>query len=311
LRVLVTGAGGFVGASFLTALLRSGHHQVAILLRPETRLWRIEALLPKIEVLVADLGARRELAASLSQFQPDAIVHLAWDGVLGRDRNCIAQWRNLPAASLLLESAAAAGAKHFIAMGSHAEYGPSPDRITEDDWPHPTTLYGAAKLATCILAEAMSQELGVRFAWLRLFSSYGPRDNPEWLVPHLIVQLLQRARPSVTKAEQLWDYLYVDNVADALLKVLDTPQATGVFNLGSGSALPLRRIIETVRDMVDPSLEVGFGEVPYRPDQVMHLEAAIGRLTAATGWRPVTSLEQGLATTLDWYRKHGALARFA
>jgi nucleoside-diphosphate-sugar epimerase len=79
-------------------------------------------------------------------------------------------------------------------------------------------------------------------------------------------------------------------------------RAHGVFNLGSGVAHKLADIVTTLRDLIDPSLPLGFGEVPYRQDQVMYLEADITRLTAATGWTPRVPLEVGLREVVDWLR---------
>ena len=146
------------------------------------------------------------------------------------------------------------------------------------------------------------------FTWLRLFSCYGPDDNPLWLVPYLIARLLRGERPRLTAAEQVWDYLYVDDVATAVIGALDTG-ACGIFNLGSGEARPLREIIVKIRDAIDPALALGFGEVPYRPDQVMHLEADIGAFSAATGWRPTISLDQGIGATTAWHREEFSGAR--
>ena len=130
-------------------------------------------------------------------------------------------------------------------------------------------------------------------AWLRLFSSYGPDDDPSWMIPYMIKRLLAAEKPSLTKAEQMWDYLHVDDAAAGIVAALDA-DARGFFNLGSGQSRPLRTIIESIRDLIDPSLPLGFGEVPYRPDQVMHLEADITSLSLASGWRPQVALEDGL-----------------
>jgi nucleoside-diphosphate-sugar epimerase len=83
--------------------------------------------------------------------------------------------------------------------------------------------------------------------------------------------------------------------------VAETPGAAGVFNLASGRVETIRRIVEMVRDLIDPSLSLGFGEVPYRPDQVMCMQADIRRLVKTTGWRPETSLEAGLQKTVQWF----------
>jgi nucleoside-diphosphate-sugar epimerase len=142
---------------------------------------------------------------------------------------------------------------------------------------------------------------GRPYAWLRLFSSYGPDDDPSWLIPYLVRTLLAGEKPRLTRAEQVWDYIHVADAAAAIIATLDAG-VTGIFNLGSGEARPLRGIVEFLRDAIDPSLPLGFGEVAYRPDQVMHLESDVGALRAATGWAPRVPLEQGLAEVIAWHR---------
>src|ERR1019366_4311588 len=107
-------------------------------------------------------------------------------------------------------------------------------------------------------------------------------------------------RPKLTRGEQMWDYLHVDDVASAVVATFDS-DARGVFNLGSGRALRLRAIVKMIRDAIDPALPLGFGDVAYRPDQVMHLEADVSALRSATGWRPAIPLEEGIAGTVAWH----------
>jgi nucleoside-diphosphate-sugar epimerase len=197
---------------------------------------------------------------------------------------------------------AALGCHRFVGLGSQAEYGPQTGRIREDCPTRPTTLYGAAKLATCLMLERAAASSGRGFAWLRLFSTYGPGDDPSWMIPYLIRCLLARERPSLTAAEQVWDYLHVDDAAAAVVAVMDM-DAVGVFNLGSGRASPLRDIVTFIRDCIDPALPLGLGEVPYRADQVMHLEADVSALHAATGWAPSVPLQDGLRAVVDDYRR--------
>jgi len=304
-KILLTGASGFVGSYVLRQLLAQGVEVGALLRRPEEA-WRIRDELARTRVLRAGLEEGDALAREVFAFAPTHVVHLAWSGVLGRSRNEASQHVNVFHSMRLLEAALDAGARHFVGLGSQAEYGPCQARIGEGTPTNPTTMYGAAKLATCLLAGRLCELRGARFAWLRLFSSYGPQDSPEWMIPYLALKLLHRERPSVTAAGQLWDYIYVEDAAAAVVAATLADGASGVFNLGSGSAPRLRDIIEAVRDAIDPALPVGFGEVPYRPDQVMHLEADITRLTGATGWRPRVPLAEGIARTVDWYRKHDA-----
>lgn len=304
MKVFVTGASGFLGSYVLQHLLQSGNAEVAALVRHPAGAWRIADALPRVHVVQASLGEPALLAEALAAFRPTHLIHLAWTGVLGRDRNAPAQHVNAFESLRLVELGLAAGVRHFIGLGSQAEYGPCVARIDESTPTAPTTMYGAAKLATCVMASRLCALNEARFSWLRLFSSYGPKDHVDWMIPYLACALLRGERPSVTAAEQRWDYVYVADAAEAVLRVCESEQAKGVFNLGSGSAVPLRAIIERVRDEIDPALPIGFGEVPYRPDQVMHLEADITRLATAAAWRPSTDLATGLRNTVDWYRTH-------
>jgi nucleoside-diphosphate-sugar epimerase len=123
------------------------------------------------------------------------------------------------------------------------------------------------------------------------------------MIPCLIEALLQGRSPKLTAGSQLWDYLYVEDAARAIVAVVLEKGASGVFNLGSGQAFSIRSIAERVRDRIDPRLYLDFGAVPYRADQVMHLEADIGRLHDATGWKPEVTIDDGLARTVDWHRE--------
>lgn len=304
MKILLTGASGFLGSCVLRQLLEMPGVEVAALVRRPGDAWRIREPLQRIRVIPFGLDDGMALAQAVASFRPSHVIHLAWSGVAGRNRNDAAQHVNVFETLRLLDLALGAGASVFVGLGSQAEYGPCRSRIDESTPVHPTTMYGTAKLATALLAERLCTLSGARFAWLRLFSSYGPRDHPEWMLPYLIGELLERRRPAVTAAEQRWDYLFVDDAAAAVVAAARSDSAQGVFNLGSGAAHPLRRIIEMARDEIDPDLPIGFGEVPYRPDQVMHLEADVSRLAAATGWRPKVDLGEGIRRTVHWHR-HG------
>jgi UDP-glucose 4-epimerase len=306
MKVLLTGASGFVGSYVLRQLIATPGVEVAALVRDPQSAWRIRDALAAVRVISGGLEDADRLEDALASFRPSHVVHLAWAGVLGRDRNDAAQHVNVFHSMRLLELALRHGARHFVGLGSQAEYGPCQARIDESTPTAPTTIYGAAKLSTCLMAARLCELSGARFAWLRLFSSYGPADSPEWMIPYLTLKLLRRERPAVTAAEQLWDYIFVEDAAAAIVAAARADGAHGVFNLGSGIAPRLRDIIEMVRDEIDPALPVGFGEVAYRPDQVMHLEADIGRLTRATAWRPKVPLAEGIKRTVAWYRTHDA-----
>jgi nucleoside-diphosphate-sugar epimerase len=131
-------------------------------------------------------------------------------------------------------------------------------------------------------------------------------EEAEWMIPYLIRTLQKGEKPSLTACEQRWDYLFATDAAEAIWQTAVSPAAHGVFNLGSGQVYTLRQIVEQIRDNIDPKLPLGFGEVEYRPDQVMHLEADISRLTAATGWAPGTPIDRGIELDVQWHRRRDA-----
>jgi UDP-glucose 4-epimerase len=114
-------------------------------------------------------------------------------------------------------------------------------------------------------------------------------------------------RRPLTGGAQAWDYLYIEDTAEALCQAAVNDGAHGVYNLGAGEAYPIRSLVERIRDLIDPALPLGFGELPYLPDQSMHLQADIHRFQNATGWSPEVSLEAGLKSTIAWYRANRAL----
>ena len=301
MRLLITGASGFVGAKTLELALAHGH-EVAATVRPHSPARRLAPFAGRYQRLAIDLNDRPALTAAVAQFSPEAIIHAAWSGVANAarfERSQISE--NIDAACALVEAGAAAGCAAFIGLGSQGEYGAGSSML-EDALPEPTTLYGAAKVSTLYLTRQLAAQTGMRHAWLRLFSTYGPDDNDGWLIPTLISAMLRGERPKTTLGTQYWDWLYIDDAARGLLAAATTPGAQGVFNLGSGEAVQVRQAVESIRDLAAPGMELVFGEIPFRPDQVMHMQATIARLRSATGWAPQVRFAEGIARTVAWYR---------
>ena len=302
MRCLVTGATGHLGA-FLTRHLLGMGFEVAILVRPQSDLWRLSDVLGSITLLYGALGDLDGIRKPLHEWHPEVTFHLAWQGVSGDHRNESTQITQNVAGTLeLFEFVQTAGCKAWIGVGSQAEYGPQPKILREGLTPRPETAYGVAKLCTGLLTEKLCEIAGMRFVWIRLLAIYGPMDDPKHLLPWVISRLLASERPALTPGDQLWDYLYIDDAAEAIIQLAMEPAASGIFNLGSGEAVSVRSVAEQIRDTIDPALPLGFGDIPYRHDQVMHLQADITKLSNATGWRPQVSLAEGLRRTIDWHR---------
>lgn len=297
--LVVSGANGFLGAEVVVDAMRRGW-RVLGLVRPGARVERLAAL-PGAELVPAETLEAPSLMVKLAAAQPQAFVHAAWRGVGGADRNDPFQIEtNLPLTLAAVRLAQTIGCSTWIGIGSQAEYGNPNRRLDESAPTQPTTLYGRAKLAAGIAALGLAETLGLRGAWLRVFSLYGPGDAPTWFVQQVIREFLAGRTPRLTPCGQRWDYLYVADAARAVMAVVEAPAAGGLFNLGAGEATSLRNIVEMVRQLLGTSLTADYGAVSYRPDQVMHLEADIGRLQRATGWQPQVPLATGLRECVEF-----------
>jgi UDP-glucose 4-epimerase len=292
LHVAITGATGFIGAAVTSELLSSGA-SVTVLSRQESNRARLSELSGYTGLTYSRLSDK-QLGNDLSALKPDVFLHCGWRGVAGSERNEGFQFTdNIPSTIHSVELAVATGCRQWIGLGSQAEYGNLNQRLHEDAPVRPTTLYGKAKLAAGVTALGLCEAHKITGTWLRIFSTYGPGDSPNWFLPYVTQELIAGRAPQLTKCEQLWDYLYVTDFARAVIAVAHE-QADGIFNVGSGTAQPLKYYVELIRTELGASLEPVYGAVPYRPDQVMHLEADISRLKEITGWSPEVGTVDGL-----------------
>jgi UDP-glucose 4-epimerase len=308
MHCFVTGCSGFVGSHLARELLRRGH-TVTALVRPGANLERISDCVADMHIIEGTLHDLGSLESAVSDRRFDAACHLAWFGVTAGYRNDFGQITDNVMQSLalwrILESV---GCRIWLSVGSQAEYGLYSGVLREDLPPRPATAYGAAKLALCILTQRLCAMAGVRFLWMRLFSTYGPGDDEQHMVPALIRSLLRGEMYPLTSGEQVWDFLYISDVIDALVAGLETETADGIFNLASGKPGLLRDFMQAVRDEVDPSLPLGIGKIPYRPDQVMHLEGDVSRLREATQWSPRVDWAEGIRRTVQSHRQKEEVA---
>jgi UDP-glucose 4-epimerase len=287
--ILLSGSTGFVGRA-LHRYLQDHNLQVY----PLTRL---------------HLTGDQPFAFSLPQ--SPIIIHTAWAGVLGSQRNSELQDRNLEISSRILLIAEQLEARALIAFGSQAEYG-NPNRIVvEDELLRPSTLYGQRKLDCFQLLSEGSSRARIPLVWLRLFDPYGPGDNPAWFMPYVIRSALSDFSPELTKCEQLWDYIYIDDVCSAVSAIVLAARKvkiqSGCYNLSSGLAVSLKTVVELIFKIVaPPSAHPLYGAVPYRDDQVMHLQGCNQKLCQDFGWTPAMPLELGIAQTVNYFRSQAS-----
>lgn len=308
-RVFLTGGTGFIGAAIARRLIDHGI-QIAILIRPESSRWRLEDIVDRVQVVSGSLECRASYEDGMMKFRPDTVMHLGWHGTKKgyRDHSDQAH-RNVLASVDLLECAAKAGCRTFLGAGSQAEYGSSSEVIHEDSPTRPGTVYGAAKLATGVLLARIAALHEMRFAWLRIFSVYGPKDEAGTLVSYVVSELLAGKCPAVSTGAHLWDFLYVDDAAAAFIAIGES-HVSGIVNIASGHPRPVREMIERLRDEIDRSLPVGFGAVTDSLAAAECLRAGISPLEQI-GWRATTTIDSGVKQTVAWHREYHIRQGFA
>ena len=303
-KAIITGCTGAVGVSIIQELILNDWYIIAVCRENSSR----RASIPKsskVRIVECNLEKIEKLPALIEE-KCDVFFHLAWDGTYGEDRmNCIRQNKNVEYTLHAVNAAKELGCEVFIGAGSQSEYGRIDGVLHPNIVCNPDNPYGAAKLAACHMSRILCNQLGIRHNWCRILSIYGAYDGEYTMVCSIIKKLLRGERPICTVGNQIWDYIYSKDAARAFRLVAEKGKKDAVYCLGSGRTRTLRQYIEVIRDTIDPGLKVGFGELPYYPNQVMHLEADISNLTEDTGFIPQYSFEDGIKETIEWCKNSG------
>jgi len=290
-KIIVTGATGCVGSAvvrralahdmFVTCIVHQGSKRLSNL--PEdSRVKVVECNLSNYDSLELD-------------DKYDAFIHLAWEKTFGSSRDdAEVQTRNIQYTLDACRLAHRCGCKVFAGAGSQAEYGVQSVDLTPDLPVKPESGYGIAKFASGKLSAMLCKSLGMRQNWVRILSVYGPNDGENTLISYLIHELKAGRSPELTKCEQVWDYLYADDAADAILAIVERGKCGKAYPLGSGNGRRLSEFIEEIRCVINPSVPVKYGAKDYYPHQPMFLVADIGDLIADTGWTPKYSFIEGI-----------------
>ncbi|MFA5276828.1 MAG: NAD(P)-dependent oxidoreductase [Candidatus Omnitrophota bacterium] len=301
-QAIITGATGTLGIALVKYLAELGI-SVTALIRPGSKRNADIPKLDKIRIVECDLAALPSLTKQLSH-QYDAFFHLGWN-TASRE---IANDPFIQAQSILYTLDAVRlshdlGCKVFVGAGSQAEYGQVEGLLTADTPANPKTSYGIAKYTAGKLSRQLCEAFGVRHCWCRILSVYGPFDRETTAAMYCIHSLLKGEKPSLTKSEQIWDYIYSADCAKALYLIAKKGRHGVAYPIGSGQARPLRKYFECIRDYINPLLPLGIGDKQYSDGQIMRLSADIAVLTKDTGFVPEYSFEAGIKETIGWVKK--------
>lgn len=300
-RIVLTGATSMLGVALIEECINNEIEVLAITRRNSDNITRIpESKL--IKVVECNLNKIKELNGIKGSY--DLFYHFAWDYTSKEKRdNARCQNYNIEYTLDAVELAKKLNCHTFIGAGSQAEYGRISDVISPSSPINPESAYGAAKYAAGKLSRLMCRDLQMKHIWTRIFSVYGRYDNEGTMIRYAIEELLKGRKPSFTKSEQKWDYLYSKDAGRAFYLIGQVGIDKSIYCLGSGKVKTLSEYIKIINQMVNPDIAVGIGDKDYVNNQVMHLCADISSLTKDTGFQPKYQFEEGIAETIQWLKE--------
>jgi nucleoside-diphosphate-sugar epimerase len=303
-RVLVTGAGGFIGRSSIAPLQRLGFEVHAVfsgVARPHA-----SAALPGTITHVADLLNERQAEDLLMRVAPSHLLHFAWIATPGIYWQSAENFRWLDASQSLLRGFRARGGVRAVMAGSCVEYDWSQAGVcSETSSPmadgSALTPYAATKIALGKALAQFSREERLSSAWGRIFFQFGPHEYPDRLVPSVIRHLLMHQEALCTHGRQIRSFLHVADVGAAFAQLLDS-DVQGAVNIGSDERIALADLVGRIALKIGRPDLVRLGARSAPADEPPLLVPEVRRLRDEVRWRPQLSLNEGLDDAIAWWR---------
>ena len=304
-RALVTGATGFVGANLARALLVEGC-EVHLLAHHQDQTWRIDSIRGDVRVHEGDLCDRGSVDRIVTQARPELVFHCAVYGAYSWQESAERMVQtNVLGTMNLLQACMASGVESVVNTGSSSEYGYKDHAPAEDEWLEPNSEYALTKASATMYCRWLAQNKGLDVATLRLYSVYGPYEDPGRLIPTLIRCGLAGKLPPLVNPEIARDYVSVEDVCQAyLLAAARRPggEAGAIYNVGTGKQTSIREAIEIARRVLGLTCEPEWGSMPDRRWDTSTWVADVRKIERDLGWRPAHTFEQGFRRTVEWCR---------
>lgn len=305
-RILITGGSGFIGACLARDLIAAGAN-VHLLLRPDFRDWRLHDLLDDFAPHWADLRDADAVRRAIDETRPDVIYHLATHGAYPTqsDRSTIFA-TNMQGTLNLIDALNRRDYRAFVHAGSSSEYGFKDRPMREDDVLESRTDYAIGKAAASLMVLAEAHR-GKPNCVVRVFSAYGPWEEPSRLVPYVMGCCNRGENPRVTSGQQPRDFIYVDDVVELMKTAARLPSARGrILHAGTARQSRVRDMIETIVAVSGRRVQPQFGTAEMHQYEPNAWVANIEKTTALTGWKPRYDLKSGVAAMWNWYGKSQA-----
>lgn len=300
-KILVVGANGFIGTRLSIELAKQGFCVIALVdyRFPYDALLSNKNIITK-EFILEDLDLIRDDEVFNDI---DTIYHLAWVGVNANLRNSVdTQLQNITFGLKIMEFATYHRIKRVIIPGSAAELGCGIGYITGYERPAPSDMYSAVKVATRYVCQTYAKQHNIGLIWLLVTSIYGPSRNDNNLLTYVIQSFMKGEKPSTTKLEQKWDYIYIDDLVRAFILVGESGKDGKIYPIGSGEVKMLREYVEIIRDLINPQLSIGLGDIEYKnPDKIDNQIFDLSELVKDTGFHAQYSFVDGIKEVLKHY----------
>ena len=313
-RVILTGATGFVGANLARALLRAGH-DVHLLIRGTGDHWRLRDIRGDVAMHQVDLADSPAVSTVVASVQPEWVFHLAVYGAysIQTDAHRMVE-TNLMGTINLVEACARTGCDAFVNTGSSSEYEFTAQAAVETDRLVPNSTYAVTKAAATHYCHYVAHRDKLNLSTLRLYSVYGPYEDPCRLMPKLVMSGRHGEFPSLVSPDIARDFVYVTDVCSAYL--LSAQHRGGqpgeIYNIGSGVQTNLRALVELARNLFAIEAEPAWGSMANREWDSTVWVADSSKAHEKLGWRTTVSLVQGLEYFSSWLSDHPELeARYS
>ena len=288
MRVIVTGGTGFIGRALVPELRARGHEVLQIGRSANN------ASSNASEYLQADLSEPASYTNALAAFQPEAAVHLAWEGI--PDFSPAQCERNLSMSLRFLDALMAIDScRKIIGTGSCWEYGLQEGPCLETAAPLSTNDFTRAKDSIRQHGMLRAAATGKSFGWFRLFFVYGPGQRKGSLIPSTIETWRRHENPPLKNPAAAQDFIYLGDVVEGLAHAVEADWPSGAYNLGTGSLTSVADIVRMVRELMnDPATETA----PLGRQETGGIWASTEQARLRLPWQSRTSVAEGLKKTL-------------
>lgn len=293
-KAIVTGATSFIGIALIGELIAENYEVIAVIRPDSSRRMLLKTLYPGIRLTECELSRLNQ--AELGVGHCDVLFHIGWTSDFPNSRYHLeGQMLNVKYCEYSVELAARCGCGAYLCVGSQAECGIVSEPITAYTKENPMTAYAEAKCIAYTKTQNLCRKYGIKHYWPRLLSAYGPYDRGTTMVMSCIQTCKAKKILELTPAEQIWDFVYVGNVAKALLAIVEKGRSEKKYPIASGIGRPLKDYIAEIAGIMQfPELMEGIGRRDYAKDQVMYLVGNIRELEADTGVNMDYDFKQGI-----------------